>query len=131
MSNLTSEQISGAIAPYQSCKMVDAEGDPSTLSWETIEYGKVNQANGWKLVLRSIDSLTDEERNELHEVAGVFTVDHLINAIKNKTPYVMGITGAVEAIDYLRSVFIDFPSYHLEGKSLVEAGLATLEGGEG
>ncbi len=82
------------------------------------------KADFWKLILRTIDQLTDEEKDDLANILGVLSVDNFIIAIKENVPYALNIHKTIDSYQYLLSIGIDLPSIHLGGKTLIEAGLA-------
>lgn len=77
-----------------------------------------------KLILRQLNQLTNEEKDELANILGVLRVDNFIQNFRHKSSYSINIHETIAAFQYLLSIGIDLPSIHLDGKTLIEAGLA-------
>jgi hypothetical protein len=83
--------------------------------------------NSW-LELRSIDSLTNEERYDLCNIADMFLVDHLEAAlIEWDGIYKIGFDKACAVIDYLRSIGIALPYLGHSVEELVQLGIVKLK----
>lgn len=84
--------------------------------------------DGAKLVLRTIDQLTDEECVELSTIIS-FTKITDITIKENIMMYLedrarKSFSDSIIIYQYLLSIGIDLPSIYLDGKTLIEAGLA-------
>lgn len=148
----TTEQIARAIAPYIGCKLIECDKNEGVLLGSMIIGDRLSVFNNcssnepyWsnfesinKLLLRPVSDMTGDEIKEacliliiepLSEAAGRLLVkEHLNNRrLLTTTPNVY-----IAFVDYLRSIGVDLPSFHLGGKTLFEAGLATYskEGGK-
>jgi hypothetical protein len=78
------------------------------------------------LSLRDISSLTDEERVDLANITGLFTVENLINSIRDGLKYNCQFAVAQNAIDYLRERSILLPFRGIPCEEILQAGWAQI-----
>jgi adenylosuccinate lyase len=74
-------------------------------------------ADGYKLILRSLSDMTEEEQFEIAEILGIIQVEHFIEAWINKRTYSISIHIMAELTNTLRKMGFD-----IDG--LIESGLA-------
>lgn len=124
--NYTTEQIARAMAPYLFNAKMDTSINGTLLTPKVLGRVADDECDG-KLLLRPVSELTDEEQIQLGDILGVFTPEYFISALKGSVAnsYKIGIKRAFKAQQYLQSIGVDLPSFHLGGKTLFEAGIAT------
>ena len=74
------------------------------------------QDDGFKLILRSIKQLTDEERKHIDRLACINPIRYVIYESKELDYAIM--KDDLQICDYLRSINIDIDDYLLSGKAV-------------
>lgn len=78
------------------------------------------------LQLRSIDSLTEDETNEIADIIESHYPEHFIEAVKKGTQYAIRWEKSLKVIDYLRSIGVLVPSDGYTVEEIISMGWAKI-----